>query len=36
MTISFRIFGYAVCFSITKLIRIPTDRLDYLLLTDLD
>jgi len=34
MTISFRLFGYAVCFSIAKLIRIPSHRLDHLVLTD--
>jgi hypothetical protein len=28
MTISFRLFGYSVCFTIAKLIRIPPDRLD--------
>lgn len=27
MTISFRIFGFAVCFSITKVITLPYDRL---------
>jgi len=30
MTISFRLFGYAVCFSISKLIKIPSHRFDYL------
>ena len=34
MTISFRLFGYTVSFSITKLIKIPSDRLDYLILTE--
>jgi hypothetical protein len=34
MTITFRLFGYSVCFSIAKLIRIPTDRLDHLILTE--
>lgn len=28
MTISFRLFGYSVCLTIAKLIRIPPDRLD--------
>jgi uncharacterized membrane protein len=27
MTISFRIFGFAVCFSITKVITLPYERL---------
>ena len=34
MTISFRIFGYSVCFTIGRLIRIPPDRLDQLILSD--
>ena len=34
MTISFRLFGYSVCFTIAKLIRIPSDRLDHLILTE--
>ena len=27
MTISFRLFGFAVCFSITKVITLPCERL---------
>ena len=34
MTISFRLFGYSVCFTIGKLIRIPPDRLDHMMLTE--
>ena len=34
MTISFRLFGYTVSFSIAKLIKIPSERLDHLILTD--
>lgn len=30
MTIVFRLFGYAVCFSIAKVITIPYDRLESL------
>jgi hypothetical protein len=32
MTISFRLFGYSVCFTIAKLIRIPPDRLDHMMM----
>jgi len=34
MTISFRLFGYSVCLTIARPIRIPADRLDHLLLTE--
>jgi len=34
MTISFRLFGYSVSFTIAKLIRIPSDRLAHVTLTD--
>jgi hypothetical protein len=28
MTISFKLFGFAVCFSITRVITLPCDRLN--------